>query len=205
MEVSTIVELVPMKDILSSFQTTANSVLCTPFFELFSSSLFFSSSGTKEFARTIVNEEHSVPSQVHMILDSFGLSKSDLAKILGVTRPALYAWLDGKSEPNVENLKRLHAIYSIIKAWPNAKKQPLFHAYIERPVGGNSHSLIELLSASSIDVEQVRALLRVIQSMTAEREIRIGKDRTMVESASNLKDEQEQILEDNLLAITAEE
>jgi len=179
-------------------------MLMTPFFEFFSSALFFSSSETKDFTRTVVYEEPSVPSQVRMILDSFGLSKSDLAKILGITRPALYAWLDGKSEPNVENIKRLKTMYDIIKTWPDTQRQPLFHAYIERPIAGNSLSLIEMLSASSIDAEKVRGIVRVIQSMTAERDARIGKDQAKSASAKISKDKQEQLLEDNLLAIEAE-
>jgi len=205
MEVSSTIDLLAVQSIFSPFQTTANSVLCAPFFEFFSSSMFYSSSGTKEVTRSIVDEEPSVPSQVRMILDSFGLSKSDLAKILGITRPALYAWLDGKSEPNIVNIKRLHAIYDIIKSWPDAQKQPLFHAYIERPIGGNSHSLIELLSAPSIDAEEVRSIIRTIQLMTAERAVRIGKNQAKIEPATDSKGEQGQILEDNLMAIIAEE
>jgi len=204
MEMSATIDLDPLKGILPPFQTSANSILTTPFFEFFSNSMFFSSSEKKELARTIVYEEPLVPTQVRMILDSFGLSKSDLAKILGITRPALYAWLDGKSEPNIENIKRLHTIYEIIKTWPDSQRQPLFHAYIERPIAENSHSLIELLSASSIDVEEVRAMIRVIQSMTAERDVRIGKDRAKATSTRYSEDEQKQTLEDNLLAIEAE-
>ncbi len=205
MEVSAKFDVDPLRGMLFPFQTSASSMLLTPFFEFFSSALFFSSSETKDFARTVVYEEPSVPSLVRMILGSFGLSKSDLAKILGITRPALYAWLDGKSEPNVENIKRLKAMYDIIKEWPDTRKQPLFHAYIERPVAGNTQSLIEMLSASSIEVEKVRTIICVIQSMTSERDARIGKNRTKAASAKPFEGEQEQLLEDNLMAIETEE
>ena len=193
-----------MKGSLSSYQTTANSIIVAPFFFFFSSPLFFSSSETNEKVRTVVYEEPSVPSQVRMILDSFGLSKTDFSKILGITRPALYAWLDEQSEPNAENIRRLHAIHEVIREWPEVEKQPLFHAYIERPVAGFPQSLIEALSSTTIDVEEVRAMVRAIRSMTAERDARIGKNRPKVEIMVSSKDEQRQILEDNLLAIETE-
>ena len=204
MEVIEALLLNPMEGILSSCQTTASSVITTPFFKFFSSPIFSFLVDTSEKTHTAQYEEPSVPSQVRMILDWFGLSKSDLSKILGITRPALYAWLDEQSEPNVENIRRLHAIYEIIREWPEAEQQPLFHAYIERPVAGFSHSLIETLSSTNIDVEEVRAMIRVIRGMTADRNTRIGKNRPRVEIAAYYKHEQRQILEDNLLAIETE-
>ena len=172
--------------------------------QVFSSPIFSFSIETSDKERMALCEESSVPSQVRIMLDCFGLSKSDLSKILGITRPALYAWLDGQSEPNVENIRRLHAIYEVIREWPEAEQQPLSHAYIERPVAGFSHSLIEALPSTDIDAEEVRAMVRVIRSMTAERDARIGKNRPKVEIAAYSKGEQRQILEDNLLAIETE-
>ena len=204
MEMSATFEMNPMKGSLSSYQTTANSILFAPFFYFFSSPMFFSSREAIEKARAVVYEEPSVPSQVRMMLDWFGLSKSDLSKILGITRPALYAWLDEQSEPNAENIRRLHAIHEVLRDWPEAEKQPLFHAYIERPVAGFPQSLIEALSSTNIDVEEVRTMVRTIRSMTAERDARIGKNRPRVEIMVSSKDEQRQILEDNLLAIETE-
>lgn len=204
MEVTEALLLNPMEAILSSCRTTASSVITTPFFKFFSSPIFSFSIEKSQKAHIALYEEPSVPSQVRMMLDCFGLSKSDLSKILGITRPALYAWLDEQSEPNVENIRRLHSIYEVIREWPEAEQQPLFHAYIERPVAAFSHSLIEVLSAPDIDTEEVRAMVRVIRSMTAERDARIGKNRPKVEIAAYSKSEQRQILEDNLLAMETE-
>jgi len=40
-------------------------------------------------------------------LDSAGMSQSDLARELGVTRQAVSAWLRGKSKPSLRKLLKL--------------------------------------------------------------------------------------------------
>lgn len=148
--------------------------------------------------------EPPVPAQVRSVLEHFGLSKSDLAKILGITRPTLYAWLDGHIEPKSENTMRLYAISSIVEGLAATKSQPLFHAYIERPVSDFPIALIEALSAPSLDVALIRAMVTKIRSMTAERNARIGKDIPKVTQAYS-ESQDERILEDNLIAIGLED
>ena len=69
---------------------------------------------------SISSSEPPVHAQVRSVLEYFGLSKSDLAKILGITRPTLYAWLDGHIEPKSENTRRLVALASIVEGTSNS-------------------------------------------------------------------------------------
>lgn len=50
---------------------------------------------------------------------SFGLSVSDLARILLVERPTIYSWLRGENEPRQVNRDRVSDIWSICEPWRN--------------------------------------------------------------------------------------
>lgn len=145
--------------------------------------------------------EPPIHEQVRSILVYFGLSKSDLAKILGITRPTLYAWLDEKIEPKSDNIVRLFGIYSIMDGSHKANGMSLFHAYVERPVADYSISLIEALSEPDMDVSLIRAMVEKIRAMTEARNSRIGKGEHKIAKASLSANKDDQILECNLIAI----
>lgn len=152
----------------------------------------------------IGNQKHvseaSIPEQLAALQKYFGLSKSDLAKVLHITRPALYAWFAGESEPSAENAQRIKMLYSLVDTAAAKNGRPLFHAYIERPVACYTRSLLEALSENYINPEEICAMTAVIRKMTEERADRISKNRQL-ETGVFSEIEQQQILDANLLAI----
>ncbi len=146
----------------------------------------------------------STAEQVRLILGFFGFSKSELAKIMTVSRPALYAWLDGESEPARENADRLSALAAIARDFDATLARPLFHAYIDRPVPGYSRSLLDILQDSPIDLGLLRPIVDQISRMTRDRERRIEGGRTVSVPSAPSRETQERNIEDNLSAIGPE-
>jgi hypothetical protein len=153
---------------------TSTVALFRDFPQTYSSPVVFDASETV-CTKAAAVEEIPAAEQVRAVLGFFGISKSDLARVLRVTRPTLYAWLDGASEPLEENQARLSVVAGIAERlggdWPG----PLFHGYVERPVKGYSKSLLEMLSDDTPAPEPLFALCRLVKDMTIARDERIER------------------------------
>ena len=113
----------------------------------------------------------SIAEKLSAIFSFFGLSKSDIARILHVSRPSLYAWLKGQSEPGLENMRTIHKLYSLIEPSETGTWSTIFYGYIEKPFGAFKKSLIGALSEPE---------LKFISAMTQFQEVlaHFGFDRT---------------------------
>jgi len=181
--------------------TTTSGFDFTPYLKDYSSPSFqIEDLKSNNIGRQKHISEASIPEQLSALQKYFGLSKSDLARILHVTRPALYAWFDGTSEPSAENAQRIKVLCSLVDTAVAENCRPLFHAYIERPVASFTRSLLEALSENHINPEDIHAMTAVIRKMTEERAARISKNRQL-EAGVFSEAEQQQILDANLLAI----
>ena len=108
----------------------------------------------------------SIAEKLSAIFSFFGLSKSDLARILHVSRPSLYAWLKGQSEPGLENMRTIQKLYSLIEPSETGTWSTIFYGYIEKPFGAFKKSLIEALSEPELDEEEIRAMVKEIRQMS---------------------------------------
>jgi len=111
--------------------------------------------------------------QVRLILSFYGFSKTELAQIIGISRPALYAWIDGTSEPERENHDKLSALAQLAHDMRADPSFTLFHGYINRPIPGYDKSLLEYLSGTLDDMDFLSALVKNISRMTVERKERL--------------------------------
>jgi hypothetical protein len=146
----------------------------------------------------------STSEQVRLILGFFGFSKSELAKIMAVSRPALYAWLDGTSEPARDNAERLDILAAMARELDAKPLRPLFHGFIDRPVHGYSRSLLDILQDSRINSDLLRSMIDKIYSMTNDRERRMRGSGNASILPPPSPEAQDRNLEDNLSAIGAE-
>jgi transcriptional regulator with XRE-family HTH domain len=92
------------------------------------------------------------------IRDVFSLRMSDLATVLGVTRPTAYAWMKG-DEPKPDAIKRIHRLSQIADDISQVEI-PRLDKLIYRPVL-NGRSLLDILKTDE-DPAEVVALLREI-------------------------------------------
>jgi len=111
--------------------------------------------------------------QVRLILSFYGFTKSELARLIGISRPALYAWIDGTSEPDTGNLDKLSALAQLARDTCPDRSFTLFHGYVDRPIPGYDKSLLEYFSGMIDDRAFLIVLVKKIALMTVERRERL--------------------------------
>lgn len=134
---------------------------------------------------------YSVNEQLDRLVAFLGMSKSDLARIFSVSRPALYAWLSGESVPqgiNAERISQLHALLEKVH-WDG--KHSLFHGF--------TSDLMQALSGPSFDSASVAVMFDSIWKKTAERLDRISAVPLSAGHSGDIR-----TLDDNLLALGTE-
>ena len=85
---------------------------------------------------------------------TLSLNKSRLARILRVSRPALYEWFRGK-EPNPADADRLHALLRCLVRARASSTNPLNARFVRQPADLDGPALVELLSEKRIDEDRV--------------------------------------------------
>lgn len=120
-----------------------------------------------------------VVEQMQELLAALSINKSQLADILRVTRPTIYAWFQGK-EPNAANIDRLHALLRILTRASVSGAKPLNARFVRKPMDLDAPSIIELLAADDLDedriveaLQQARALGETATSKRTRREDRL--------------------------------
>lgn len=110
-----------------------------------------------------------------LVSSALGLGKSDVARILGVSRPTLYSWIKGTSEPKEnDHPERLRALGELTNAICKDTARPLYHRFVEEPLPNQTISIFKLLQAEQWDAEQLGQLLAEARRLTTERDQRLG-------------------------------
>jgi transcriptional regulator with XRE-family HTH domain len=100
----------------------------------------------------------SVPEQLQEAQAALSLNRSQLAQMLGVSRPTLYEWLEGNS-PSASNTSRLSALLQLLQAAGIKAAAPLNARFVRQPLGLERPALIELLSQEPLDSQAVLSAL----------------------------------------------
>lgn len=82
---------------------------------------------------------------------ALGLSTSDLAQALGLSRPGLYKWLDASSDVNLQGAsrERLAAIESIAKQWRERSMAPL--SSVSKEPLADGRTVFAMMIADQVD------------------------------------------------------
>jgi len=107
----------------------------------------------------------SIADQAREVLAALSINKSQLAEILGVSRPTLYSWFDG-SNPNSGNSDRLLTILRIMSKTHIDSHHPLNARFIRNPLWENSKSLIELLKTDSWREEEIASVFEAAKALS---------------------------------------
>jgi transcriptional regulator with XRE-family HTH domain len=113
----------------------------------------------------------SVADQAGELLAALSLNKSQLADVLGVSRPTLYDWLDGK-EPNPANAERIASLLRLLARAGVTASAPLNARFVRQPPNEDGPSLLEVLSAEQLDEDHITALLRATRELGDKAESR---------------------------------
>ena len=133
----------------------------------------------------------SIVEQVQELLAALSLNKSQLAKILRVTRPTMYDWFQGK-DPNAANAERLHALLGVLSRASISGMSPLNARFVRQPIDLGAPSLIELLSEERLDEERVLHTIERVRALgdSASRRRRAREDRLRALGFEDPSDEQ---------------
>lgn len=107
----------------------------------------------------------SIADQAREVSAALSLNKSQLAEILGVSRPTLYSWLDG-SNPNPGNSDRLLTILRIMLKTHVGSHHPLNARFVRNPLFEDSKSLIELLKTDSCNEEDITDVIEAAKALS---------------------------------------
>jgi len=112
--------------------------------------------------------------QLQVIRQVLGLSKSELARVMRITRPPLYDWLNGKSAPKDENARRLNTIANLVDEVALEEGRPLFSMFVTEPMQEGNPSLLECLQQEVLDPPRLARLLAIAREMTMQRNRRLA-------------------------------
>lgn len=148
----------------------------------------------------ISTDFNAIPFSEHasLVSTALGLGKSDVARIFGISRPTLYSWIKGTSEPREnDHPERLSLLGELTREICKETSRPLYHRYVEAPLPNQTDSIFTLLQAEQWDLLQIRSLLAEARRLTLERDQRLGHDIPVNVS----KAKQETNLLDNSIAL----
>ena len=106
----------------------------------------------------------SFAEQIQELQAALSINKSQLARILRVTRPTLYDWLQGR-EPNAANAERLRTLLRMLARAGVSGANPLNARFVRRPVGIQDPSLVDLLCEERIDEDRVLHVIGHAQAL----------------------------------------
>jgi transcriptional regulator with XRE-family HTH domain len=102
--------------------------------------------------------------QLNLVREALGLSITDLASLLGVTRPTIYAWIQGKQEPKPEMLARIQELYVVAQA-AEALALPRMNRLVRRPLASGPSLLVRLQRG---DADAEAALMELAEMASRE-------------------------------------
>jgi hypothetical protein len=110
-------------------------------------------------------------SKLAEIQGAFGLTTQALAAVLNVSRAQLYKWLNPDNETALQeaNVRRISTVLQLAQRWAELTPLPL-SAVAHEPLP-EGKSIMTLLSAAEIDLEQVATAMNVLARSAERREM----------------------------------
>jgi len=108
----------------------------------------------------------SFSDQVALIQEALSCNRSQIAQILQVSRPTLYAWIDG-AEPGAQKSRRLLALLRLFSRAGLTSERPLHARFVRHPLSDHGPSLLELLRQDAPPEEACLQTLVQARELTA--------------------------------------
>ena len=114
--------------------------------------------------------------QVLEINAALNLNKTLLAEVLGVSRPTLYDWLEGK-EPNPTNARRLTALVRLLANAGVTAADSLSPRFVREALNDGEPALLDLLKADTINEARIAKVLKEAKALEDDAEnMRLARD-----------------------------
>ena len=137
----------------------------------------------RDIGRFAVSAQHistlPVARQVRELQTALSVNKSELARILRVSRPTVYDWLDD-GEPKADNASRIRTLLRLLSEARVSASNPLFPRFVRAAVEPGIQVLLDLLCEETIAeatakeaIHRAKALGDAMDSQRKEREARL--------------------------------
>ncbi len=101
------------------------------------------------------------------------LSITELAEVMRVQRPTIYAWMKSQYQPNSNNRARIHRLHNLAMSWKNLSSRPIGKAATKHP--DIRESLIELLRRNTLDDARIMLALKSLAPENADPRTKLEK------------------------------
>lgn len=132
-----------------------------------------------QFEYSISNkiDDRTTAAHVKNIQESFSLNTSELAAVLDVTRPTVYAWLEGSQEPKPEAVNHIRKISQVADKF-RCLNISRIDSLIRRPIF-NGRSLLDKLKANEEIVNDLFTLKILADKENQARKASKGSDKNI--------------------------
>ncbi len=103
----------------------------------------------------------SVSQSLAVIRAAFSLQISQIAEILDVSRPTIYAWINQEQQPQIRHRDRLKNIFVLAKFWNTKSTVPLGAEVLLAPDAAGA-TLIDCLKAPEINLDRLKDRLQAL-------------------------------------------
>lgn len=117
--------------------------------------------------------------QVRELQTALSVNKSELARILRVSGPTVYDWLDD-GRPNADNVSRIQALLRLLRESRVTSANALFPRFVRSPLEPGGRPLLDVLAEETIDeaaarsaIERAKGLGDAIHAQRDKREARL--------------------------------
>ena len=122
----------------------------------------------RDIGRFAVSAQHistlPVARQVRELQTALSVNKSELARILRVSRPTVYDWLDD-GEPKADNASRIRSLLRLLSEARVSASNPLFPRFVRSPLEPGGQPLLELLCEEGIGEAAVRSAIGKVKAL----------------------------------------
>ncbi len=140
-----------------------------------------------------------VAEKIQKVLTFYSLGKSHLCKITGISRPALYAWIDGNSEPETENFVKVEQLYSLARELDVTGNQVIHHGFIDKVLPGEMKSLYQqFVEEKNLNTDLIKNLVQLALNRSISRVENIENRRISEFKVSHSDADKELNIEGNL-------
>lgn len=103
-----------------------------------------------------------VADMIAAVRSALSLQIKEIASLVGVERPTVYSWIQGKSTPFEQNRSRLQQLFAAARKWQALSPLPLGDGV--RSVILDGDSLLDLLSHTPVPESKIQTLLMALAS-----------------------------------------
>lgn len=108
-----------------------------------------------------------VPAVLGRIRHELSLNTAELARVLNVSRPTVYAWAEG-GPAKPENRMRLALLRDVAESWRSLRPEPV-GPHVREPAA-DGRTLVDLLVAPALDSARIVSRLEQLAAIHAERD-----------------------------------